>query len=50
MPDVRLAKVDGSIHSKLVEDMNIRSYPGIILTQSFGRRTITYTGKITHAM
>ena len=45
MPDVKLAKVDGSIHTQLVKDMNIRSYPGIIFTQDHGSRTLTYNGK-----
>ena len=45
LPDVKFAKIDGSKNEKLVEDMKIEGYPGIIFTYNHGTRTIKYDGK-----
>ena len=45
MPEVKLAKIDGSVNENLVEDMKIKGYPGIIFTIDNGTRTLTYDGK-----
>nr|XP_026695701.1 protein disulfide-isomerase isoform X11 [Ciona intestinalis] len=43
-PDIRLAKIDGSVHAAMTERMHISGYPGIIFCKDNGNRTIHYTG------
>ena len=45
IPALRLAKIDGSVNEKLVQQMQITGYPTIILLQYRGRRISNYEGK-----